>query len=640
MHSFFRALIVCLVTLALPASAQIQEGRTSVSLNASVAKYWGEYTSNLFGYGADLRIRHDISPYLGLQFQSGAATATFRITPYELQSYADYFGRKTYGDFFPNTLTRIDTLNAIRVFHHELLGVVHCLPSRSFVPQLYFGLGVVNHHATVAADNTPLPRGLDGRYSEWSTVFPVGVGFELAITDDISFSTSAIARISTDDNYDDLFVAGSSNDYFATVSAGLSVYIDGDLDSDRDGLPDKEERRLGLMRDAADTDGDSLSDYEELYIAHTDPRQQDSDRDGLLDGEEISRGTSPSKNDTDADGLGDAEELARGTEPTRYDTDNDGISDGDEVRRAGTNPARADTDNDGLNDQEEMRRNTNPLVPDTDGDGINDGAEVRDAGSDPLRSDTDRDGLSDAEEVQKTGTDPRDPDTDNDGVFDGEEVLRWKSNPKLMDTDYDGWSDGEEVLHRGTSAVNPDTDGDSIIDPKDPEPCGARCCGCSGKPSASPGVTTPEKSPDAPLSSTTPEKSPSKRRNYSIRFLRNSDRIDASDPETQRSLNELRDYLVNGCENARVTIEGHTSAEGSAEHNQSLSELRAQAVKSLLLQQGVAASKISGTVGYGATVPLVREPDERSRRRMSPLLLENLRRQNRRITLREDVSCD
>jgi hypothetical protein len=47
MHSFFRALIVCLVTLALPASAQIQEGRTSVSLNASVAKYWGEYTSNI-----------------------------------------------------------------------------------------------------------------------------------------------------------------------------------------------------------------------------------------------------------------------------------------------------------------------------------------------------------------------------------------------------------------------------------------------------------------------------------------------------------------------------------------------------------------------------------------------------------------
>jgi OOP family OmpA-OmpF porin len=153
-------------------------------------------------------------------------------------------------------------------------------------------------------------------------------------------------------------------------------------------------------------------------------------------------------------------------------------------------------------------------------------------------------------------------------------------------------------------------------------------------------VTSPEKAPDSPDASTTPEKSPSKRRNYSIRFLRNSDRIDASDPETQRSLNELRDYLVNGCENARVTIEGHTSAEGSAEHNQSLSELRAQAVKSLLLQQGVTASKISGTVGYGATVPLVREPDERSRRRMSPLLLENLRRQNRRITLREDVSCD
>lgn len=627
MQTVLRVLTACLVSLAVPTFGQIQEGRTSLTVNASVSKYWGEYTSNLFGYGADVRLRHDVTPYLGLQFLSGAATATYRITPYELQSYAEYFGGRKIGDFYPNTLTRIDSINSIRFFHHELMGVIHCLPSRAFVPQLFFGLGLVNYHATAASDNTPLPRGLDGRYSEWSTVFPVGLGFELSITDDISFSTSAIARISTDDNYDDLFVAGSAKDYFATISAGITMYIDGDLDSDRDGLPNKEERRLGLLQDVADSDGDSLSDYEELYLTHSDPRQYDSDHDGLDDGQEIELHTSPSKIDSDADGLGDAEEVARGTNPARYDTDNDGISDGDEVRRAGTNPNCADTDKDGLNDMEEMRRNTSPIVPDTDGDGLADGAEILDIGSDPLRTDTDGDGLSDAEEVQTTATDPRDPDSDNDGITDGEEVLRWKSNPKFMDTDYDGWPDGEEVLHRGTSATNPDSDADGITDPKDSEPCGSRCCGCTGK-------------NDAQQRAVSLERSPSRRRNFSIRFLRNSDRIDESDPGTQRSLSDLREYLVNGCDKARVTIEGHTSSEGSMERNLALSEMRALAVKSLLLRQGVPPVKINGTVGYGASVPLVREPDGPKSRKMSPDLLENLRRQNRRITLREDVSCD
>ncbi|MFM8569086.1 MAG: OmpA family protein, partial [Candidatus Kapaibacterium sp.] len=127
---------------------------------------------------------------------------------------------------------------------------------------------------------------------------------------------------------------------------------------------------------------------------------------------------------------------------------------------------------------------------------------------------------------------------------------------------------------------------------------------------------------------------------YSIRFLRNSDRIDASDPETQKSMDELRDYLANGCEKARVTIEGHTSAEGSPERNHILSEMRAVAVKSMLLRNGVPSQKINGTVGYGATMPLVQEPSEREVRRMSPVMVENLRRQNRRITLREDQGCD
>jgi hypothetical protein len=42
-----------------------------------------------------------------------------------------------------------------------------------------------------------------------------------------------------------------------------------------------------------DTDGDGLSDYDEIYIYHTSPYIKDSDSDGIPDGVEVKNGTDP-----------------------------------------------------------------------------------------------------------------------------------------------------------------------------------------------------------------------------------------------------------------------------------------------------------------------------------------------------------
>ena len=142
-----------------------------------------------------------------------------------------------------------------------------------------------------------------------------------------------------------------------------------------------------------DSDGDGLSDYDEIYVYGTNPLNPDTDGDGLTDYEEV---------------------MEYGTDPLNPDTDGDGLSDGDEVNVYGTDPLNTDTDGDGLTDGDEVNvYGTDPLNPDTDGDGLSDGDEVNVYGTDPLNPDTDGDGFTDGQEIEM-GTDPLDP---NDPPF-------------------------------------------------------------------------------------------------------------------------------------------------------------------------------------------------------------------------------
>ena len=119
--------------------------------------------------------------------------------------------------------------------------------------------------------------------------------------------------------------------------------VDETLDTDTDGIPDYLEDEIGTNPNDPDSDGDGLDDYLELMIGY-DPTSQDTDNNGILDGEEdldndglcnvneLSLETDVFYEDTDGDRLMDGEELyIYGTDPKNPDSDDDGISDGDEI---------------------------------------------------------------------------------------------------------------------------------------------------------------------------------------------------------------------------------------------------------------------------------------------------------------------
>ncbi|WP_020558131.1 IPTL-CTERM sorting domain-containing protein [Thiofilum flexile] len=313
--------------------------------------------------------------------------------------------------------------------------------------------------------------------------------------------------LDTDDDNDGVLTKyenynGGTPENDDTDGDGKPDYLDTDDDGDSK-LTNQESPDLngdGSPTDALDSDKDGVPDY----LDATDDSNLDTDKDGLTDKEEALIGTDPNNPDSDGDGIGDKAEVGPNLNtPTDTDgdgnidaldpdDDNDGILTKNENYNGGT-PADDDTDGDGKPDyldtdddgdglattseNPDPNGDGNPSdAKDKDGDGIPDYLDPKD--DTPDDTDSDKDGLTDKEEAL-IGTDPNNPDSDGDGIGDKAEVGPNPGAP--IDTDGDGKinaldndDDNDSVLtkyenyNKGTPEDD-DTDGDGIPDYLDPD---------------------------------------------------------------------------------------------------------------------------------------------------------------------------
>jgi Flp pilus assembly protein TadG len=216
--------------------------------------------------------------------------------------------------------------------------------------------------------------------------------------------------------------------------------------------PDNGASTSNLSMVNSDTDGDGLSDGNEVNVWKSNPLDNDTDNDNLLDGIDPNPIVPASGVDTDGDGITDANEIGAlpPTDPNDFDSDNDGMGDGAESLSVVTSATGYDlaTDAPYAINYNEPTVQLETTHQDNDGDGAPDGY------------DSDGDGLSDGYELYwfkttpqivaihpqftalsgpnesclfaLTGTlplHPDEPDTDGDGLTDGDECNVYSTNP-------------------------------------------------------------------------------------------------------------------------------------------------------------------------------------------------------------------
>lgn len=227
------------------------------------------------------------------------------------------------------------------------------------------------------------------------------------------------------------------------------------------------------------------------------------------------------------------------------------------------------------------------------------------------------------ETVAEAPPPPPPADTDGDGINDADDacpavfgLARYKGCP-VPDTDKDGINDEQDRCPQvpGTAKYNgcpvPDTDGDGINDEEDkcPTVAGvARYNGCPVPDTDKDGVNDEEdKCPTVPgtrANNGCPEvtKEMEQKMNYAAKrifFLTGSAKLST---KSNAALNEVVKILSDD-QNVKLSVEGHTDNVGKAEYNKTLSDKRANSVRTYLVSKGVDESRLTAE-GFGMEKPV------------------------------------
>ncbi len=229
--SFATALFVLLLAGAFSTSrAQSVAGRIAFGFDGGGNKYYGNFSDNQFGFSGDAFIRWNILDWLSLHAAYNGGVLHYSVTDVNKNANPGYFGSPGQAHYdaglYPDGITKLDDQSNIRVGGWELMLSANVFPSQSFVPYFIAGIEALNFEPKTAHSAQPLPNNAAGIYSKNVLGGEVGVGYELYISDKVTFNGKVLLHLTGTDWLDDYSDPNNfRQDAFMTFGMGFAYYI-------------------------------------------------------------------------------------------------------------------------------------------------------------------------------------------------------------------------------------------------------------------------------------------------------------------------------------------------------------------------------------------------------------------------------
>lgn len=206
--------VATLALLVLVAAAQTHAqsiaGRIAFGIDAGGNKYYGNYTDNQFAFHGDAFIRWNILDYLSLHAAYNGGQLKYKATP---------------GSILNSGGGPAGTINHTRVGGWDLLLSYNVFPDETFVPYFIAGIEALNFEPNDVND-VPLKNNAAAAYAKNVIGGALGVGFEMYISDKVTFNGKGLLHLPGTDWLDDYSDPKNyRQDAFLTMGLGFSYYI-------------------------------------------------------------------------------------------------------------------------------------------------------------------------------------------------------------------------------------------------------------------------------------------------------------------------------------------------------------------------------------------------------------------------------
>jgi outer membrane protein OmpA-like peptidoglycan-associated protein len=191
--------------------AQSVAGRIAFGFDAGGNKYYGNFTDNQFAIQGDAFIRWNIFDWLSLHAAYNAGQLKYKAQPNLALT--------------PPIGGTLGTINHTRVGGWDLMLSYNVFPDQTFVPYFIAGIEALNFEPKDANDIS-LPNNANAVYNKNVIGGVAGVGFEMYISDKVTFNGKVLLHMTGTDWIDDYSdPLNSRQDAYLNFGVGFSYYI-------------------------------------------------------------------------------------------------------------------------------------------------------------------------------------------------------------------------------------------------------------------------------------------------------------------------------------------------------------------------------------------------------------------------------